>query len=131
MLDRVTEALLKEGYLDDDGYVRGMVTSLRRAGKSKRVIMGKLAQKRVPSHEIEKALSIYDEETFEDPYEAEFFSAITLARKKRLGPYDERNKYEPEKALNIFARNGFNYDTSRRVMNLTLDEIYDLGYNAY
>jgi len=131
MLDRVTASLLKEGYLDDDGYVRGMVTSLRRAGKSKRIIMGKLAQKSVPSHDIEKALSQYDDENYDDPYEAELFAAITLARKKRLGPYDVRGKYEPQKALNIFARNGFNYDTSKRVMGMNMDEIYDLGYNAY
>jgi len=131
MLDRVTDSLLKEGYLDDDGYVRGMVTSLRRSGKSKRVIMGKLAQKRVPSHDIEEALTAYDEENYEDPYQAELFAAITFARKKRLGPYDEREKYEDEKALNMFARNGYNYDTSRRVLNMSQDDIYDLGYAAF
>ncbi|NCT41159.1 MAG: RecX family transcriptional regulator [Alphaproteobacteria bacterium] len=131
MLDKVTEDLLKQGYLDDDGYVRGMVTSLRRAGKSKKAIIAKLAQKRVPTSDIEKALEHFDTENTEDPSEAEFFAAITFARKKRLGPYDEREKYEDVKALAILARNGYSYDTARRVLNVTEDEIYELGYRVY
>ena len=131
MLDRVTEALLKEGYLDDEGYLRGMVTSLRRSGKSKRLIMAKLIQKRIPASDIEQALEKHDFENNEDPAQAELFAAIKFARKKRLGPYDERQKYEEEKALNIFARNGYNYDTSRRVLKMTQDDIYDLGYAAF
>jgi len=131
MLDNVTEQLLKDGYLDDAGYVRGMVTSLRRAGKSKKAIMAKLGQKRVPTSDIETALEIFDTENNDDPYEAEFFAAITFARKKRLGPYDERQKYEDQKALSILARNGYSYDTAKRVLNITQDEIYELGYRVY
>ena len=131
MLDKVTNDLLEQGYLDDDGYVRGMVTSLRRAGKSKKAIMAKLLQKSVPPQEIEKALAVIDTENAEDSNQAEFFAAITFARKKRLGPYDQRKKYEDEKALATLARNGYSYDTAKRVLKLSLDEIYDLGYNVY
>lgn len=131
MLETVTQELLDQKILDDDGYVRGMVTSLRRAGKSKTIIMGKLIQKRVPKNDIEDALKEYDEETYEDPREAEFFSALTLARKKRLGPFDNAQKYEEQKALQVFARNGFSYDTSRRVMNMSADDVHELGYAAY
>jgi len=131
MLDKVTDDLLKQGYLDDEGYVRGMITSLRRAGKSKKAIMAKLIQKRVPVSDIETALEKFDAENTDDSNEAEFFAAITFIRKKRLGPYDERNKYEDEKALSILARNGYSYDTAKRVLNITQDEIYELGYRIY
>ncbi len=127
-LDNVTADFLEQGLLDDDGYVRGMVTSLRRSGKSRKAIMAKLIQKRVPTSDIETALEIFDTENNEDPNEAEFFAALKFARKKRLGPYDERQKYEDDKALNVFARNGFNYNTARRIMNIDSDELYELEY---
>ena len=130
LLDKIIAEFLDQGLLDDDGYLRGMITSLRRNGKSKKAIIAKLMQKRIPPNDIEKALEIYDSENNEDPRQAEFIAAITFARKKRLGPYDERQKYETEKALNIFSRNGYSYDTSRRVLEVSKDELYDLGYAA-
>ncbi len=123
MVEDLTQSFIKERLLDDDGYIRGMVTSLRRQGKSRRVIIGKLQQKRVEPHLIEKALCAFDEEHFEDPNEAEFLSALKIARKRKLGPYDTAQKYETEKALNILARQGFSFDTSRRVLNLSEEEI--------
>ncbi|MFK7839982.1 MAG: RecX family transcriptional regulator [Bdellovibrionales bacterium] len=56
LLDKVTDDLLKQGYLDDEGYIRGMVISLRRSGKSKKAITAKLMQKSVPINAIEKAI---------------------------------------------------------------------------
>ena len=126
VLDKVTAEFLDQGLLDDDGYIRGMVTSLRRSGHSKKAIMAKLIQKRVAASDIEKALNTFDEENYEDPHQAEFLAALKFARKKRLGPYDEVQKYEPEKALNTLARKGFNYDTAKRVINLDPEELYEL-----
>ena len=131
ILDKIITEFLDQGLLDDAGYLRGMVTSLRRSGKSKKAIMAKLMQKSIPAHDIEKALETYDQDTYDDPREAEFLAAITFARKKHLGPYDERNKYEDEKALNMLARNGYGYDTARRVLNLSEDDLYELGYKLY
>lgn len=131
LVDELTQALLKEGHLDDAGYVRGMVTSLRRAGKSRRVIMGKLGQKRVPAQDIEDALNDFDEENFEDPTEAEFHAALKLARKRKLGPYDIVQKFEHDKALAIMGRQGFSFNTCRRVLDLTEDELYDIQTPLY
>lgn len=119
MVEELTQSFIKERLLDDDGYVRGMITSLRRQGKSRQVIMNKLQQKRLDPSRIEKALLAFDEEHFEDPHEAEFLSALKIARKRKLGPYDTAQKYEPQKALSILARQGFSFDTSRRVLNLS------------
>ena len=96
LLDKVTTEFLDQGLLDDVGYLRGMVTSLRRNGKSKKAIMAKLLQKSIPAQDIEKALQSYDEENNNDPREAEFLAALKFARKKRLGPYDKHQKYEDD-----------------------------------
>ena len=130
ILDKITTEFLEQGLLDDDGYLRGMVTSLRRSGKSKKAITAKLLQKKIKASDIEKALEAFDSENNDDPREAEFFAALKFARKKRLGPYDERQKYEDDKALNVFARNGYSYDTARRVIDLNDDELYELEYQA-
>ena len=129
LVDTLVEDFLKEGLLDDAGYLRGMVNSLRRSGKSRRAITAKLGQKRIPTADIEAALNHFDEENFEDPREAEFQSALKLARKRKLGPYDETGKYEDDKALNILARQGFAFDTSRRVLNINKEELYELEYS--
>ena len=128
LVDTLVENFLKEGLLDDAGYLRGMVNSLRRSGKSRRAITAKLQQKRIPAQDIESALNQFDEENFEDPREAEFQSALKLARKRKLGPYDETGKYKDDKALNILARQGFSFDTSRRVLNIDKEELYELEY---
>lgn len=127
LLDNITNEFLQQGYLDDEGYLRGMITSLRRSGKSRKEIMAKLMQKQIKPDDIQNALEQYDTENNDDPVEAEFHAALKFARKKRLGPYDKIEKYEQEKTLNMFARKGFNYDTARRVMMMSLDDVYELG----
>ena len=128
LVDQLVNEFLDQGLLDDAGYVRGMVTSLRRQGKSQRAIMAKLQQKRVPPHAIESELQNFDEENFEDPKEAEFLSALKLARKRKLGPYDRTQKYEYDKALSILARQGFSFDTSRSVLELSATDAHEWEY---
>lgn len=129
MVDDLVQNFIEEKLLDDEGYVRGMVTSLRRQGKSRRVILGKLQQKQVPAEDIEKTLGQFDEDHFDDPREAELVSALKIARKRKLGAYDSAKKYEYEKALNILARQGFSFDTSRRVLEMNKDEIHEIESN--
>lgn len=123
LLDTLVQDFITEKHLDDDAYLRGMINSLRYSGKSKRIITAKLQQKQLPQGDIEEALREYDEENFEDPQEAEFLCALKFARKKRLGPFDKKEKYTFEKALNMMARNGFQYDTSKKIMALTDEDI--------
>ena len=123
MVESLVQDFISEGLLDDESYLRGMVTSLRRQGKSRQAIMAKLKQKQMPDHAITQTLENFDEENFDDPYEAEFLSALKIARKKRLGPFDRKQKYEFEKALNALARQGFGFDTARRVLELKSEDI--------
>ena len=119
LLDKVTEAFIEEGYLDDAGYLKGMVSSLRYSGKSRKEITARLVQKRLNVSDIVHALDQYDIDNENDFEDAEFYAALKFARKKRIGPYDHIQKYEVEKVLNMFARKGFSYDTARRVLQVS------------
>ena len=131
MVEKLTDQFLKEGLLDDDGYVRGMVNSLRRQGKSRQAIFAKLQSKRVPSETIETALNTFDEDHFEDTREAELIAALKVARKRKLGPYDLTQKYDFDKALSILARQGFSFDTSRSVLKKNMEEAEEIRYKNF
>ncbi len=130
MLDTLIESFITDHILDDQGYINGMINSLRRAGKSRKAIFARLMAKSVPSDKIESALKTYDEDNFEDPFEAEFLSALTFARKKRLGLFDNKEKYDFEKSLAILARQGFQYDTARKIMEIKREGIATLPEDA-
>ena len=54
----------------------------------------------------------------------DFFSAIKLCKRKRIGPSrtEENRSLFYKKDISILARNGFNFETSRRIMELSKDE---------
>ena len=54
----------------------------------------------------------------------DFFSAIKICKKKRIGPSREENNRPLfyKKDIGILARSGFDFETSRRVMDLDKDE---------
>ena len=60
----------------------------------------------------------------EDNSDQDFFSAIKLCKKKRIGPArNESNRpLFYKKDIAVLARNGFDFDTSKRVMDLSKEE---------
>jgi regulatory protein len=108
------------GLLDDAGFARNKTDSLRRSGKSTRVIGQKLRLKGVPDDLIRAALSSEtasgDEEKTADDIAADIF-----ARKKHLGPYRKKAVSDARKAdmndIAKMARAGFDLDTIRRTLN--------------
>ena len=54
----------------------------------------------------------------------DFFSAVKLCKKKRIGPSrtDENRPLFYKKDIGVLARAGFNFEVSRRVMNLEKNE---------
>ena len=61
----------------------------------------------------------------ENNEDQDFFSAIKICKKKRIGPArDENNRpLFYKKDIGILARSGFDFDTSKRVMDLSLIHI--------
>ena len=60
----------------------------------------------------------------ENNEDQDFFSAIKVCKKKRIGPSrDENNRpLFYKKDIGILARSGFDFDTSKRVMDLEKSE---------
>ena len=54
----------------------------------------------------------------------DFFSAIKICKKKRIGPARDDNNRPLffKKDIAILARSGFNFDTSKKVMDLEKNE---------
>ena len=60
----------------------------------------------------------------ENNEDQDFFSAIKICKKKRIGPArDENNRpLFMKKDLGILARSGFDFDTSKRVLDIEKEE---------
>lgn len=105
----------QSGLLDDRAYAQARALSLHRRGASARGIRGRLRAKGVGADDIDAALLALALESVEP----DFAAAITYARRRRIGPYrtrGDRNEYR-ERDLAALARNGFDYDTARRVVD--------------
>ena len=127
-LETLIQKLTQSGLLNDQAYAGGVLTSMRRQGKSHRAILQKLSMKGIPQDIVEKAIYLYKEQAEQTDDEIEFEAALTLAKKKRIGPfkkerrpssstYTDINKHF-KKDLGIFARNGFSYDVAKAVLAL-------------
>ena len=106
------------GLLDDAAYAKSRAESLHRRGNSARVIRGKLKQKGVDDNVIAAALDARGEDT-EDGKDPELTAAVTLAKRRRLGPFAVKppNGEQREKHLAALARAGFSYDVAQRVID--------------
>ena len=60
----------------------------------------------------------------EDNDDQDFFSAIKLCKKKKIGPHrsEDNRPIFFKKDIGILARNGFSFETSKRIMDLSKDE---------
>ncbi len=112
------------GLLNDEGYARGMVISLRRRGLSERAILMRLQNKGLSEPQIRAALIEFNEENQVNASQSERQAALKLARKKRLGPYAVA-EFDFNKALAAFARAGFSFDVAQNILRLTPDDLND------
>ena len=117
LIEAMIGRFLGSGLLDDWAYARTRADSLHRRGNSARVIRGKLKQKGVGDDVITAALDARGEDT-DDGEDPELTAAVTLAKRRRLGPFANKppNDEQREKHLAALARAGFSYDVARRVI---------------
>lgn len=123
MLETLIEKFVRSGLLNDDLYTASTVRSLRTRGTSQKAIITKMATKGIAEDQARKALKSWDE----DSGHSDIKAALTLARKKRLGPYFKGDKAEASslqnKWLSSMARAGFDFETARKVLTLTADDL--------
>lgn len=127
MVDDLADQFEEQGLLNDDAYIRGMVTSLRRRGLSSRAIVTRMKHKGIESDKTQTALETHDLESCESARDADILAALTYCRKKRIGPFFEKQNKEEvfEKWLASLGRQGYSYDTARSVLEYERDDAQD------
>tara|TARA_B100000965_G_scaffold376327_1_gene369500 strand:- start:1778 stop:2341 length:564 start_codon:yes stop_codon:yes gene_type:complete len=120
LIDIVTEDLEKSKFLSDKFYSESKAKSLIQRGSSINKIRNYLISKGIKDKQIKETIDKINENN-EDQ---DFFSAIKLCKKKRIGPsrVEDNRPLFYKKDISILARNGFNFEISKRVMDLNKDD---------
>jgi len=120
LIDVVLEDLEKTKFINDKFYSSAKAKSLIQRGSSINKIRNYLLSKGVKDKYIKETL----DNIKENNEDQDFFSAIKVCKKKRIGPSrdnDNRVLFY-KKDIGVLARSGFNFEVSRRVMDLDKDE---------
>lgn len=120
MIKLAVEKCVGSGLVDDRAYADMKATSLHRAGVSRRKIELKLLTKGIDRDMIRSVL-------FELP-DDELQTAITHAKRKRLGPFGKtvHGRQRRDKDLAALCRADFSFSIARQVMDLEADQLEDM-----
>ena len=120
IIDKIVIGLEKHNYLNDALYSDAKARNLYRRGYSLNKISYSLKSKGLEEKFIKNSIDKIKNEK-SDP---DFVSAIKICKKKRIGPArDENNRpLFKKKDLGILARSGFDFETSRRVLEIEKEE---------
>lgn len=115
----------KTGVINDVQFAETKVHSLRRQGRSRRMIEQKLAAKGLKRSVIVTALEEHAEDT--PPEEVEFKAALALAKKRRFGPFRQKPADEDRrrKEFAALARAGFSSAIAKRVLQCEAPEDWE------
>ena len=120
LIDIVLNDLEKNKFINDKFYSESKAKSMIQRGNSINKIRNYLIGKGINTIFIKDTISkIYNENSDQD-----FFSAIKLCKKKRIGPSRPEDNRELfyKKDIAILARNGFSFEISKRVMDLEKED---------
>ncbi len=120
LIDIVLSDLEKNKFINDQFYSDSKAKSMIQRGSSINKIRNYLIGKGINSEFIKDTVNkIQDKNSDQD-----FFSAIKICKKKRIGPArieDNRTLFY-RKDISLLARNGFDFETSKKVMNIKKDD---------
>src|SRR5690606_5318904 len=121
-IERILERYRSSGILNDRRYAATLAAGLRRRGCSRLAIRHKLRSKGIASDDIELVLGELDG----DAPDPELEAAKALARRRRLGPYRQKqaDPTQRRKDLAALARAGFSYETAVRALGPTDDDSF-------
>jgi len=120
LIDAVILTLLDQKLISDKYYSDSKAKTLFRRGYSLNKIRYSLIKKGIDEKYIKSSISkIKDNES--DP---DFFSAIKICKKRRIGPCREENNRSLyyKKDISILARSGFSYEISKKVLTIPKEE---------
>ena len=120
LIDIVLSDLEKNRFINDQFYSESKAKSMIQRGNSINKIRNYLIGKGINDEFIKDTV----DRIKEDNSDQDFFSAIKICKKKRIGPArveDNRTLFY-KKDISLLARNGFDFETSRKVMDIDKDE---------
>jgi regulatory protein len=120
LIDIVLSDLEKSKFINDQFYSESKAKSMIQRGNSINKIRNYLIGKGINNEFIKDTV----EKIKEDNSDQDFFSAIKICKKKRIGPArteDNRTLFY-KKDISLLARNGFDFETSKKVMDIEKDE---------
>ena len=120
IIDKIVFNLEKNRIINDELYSDSKARMYLRRGYSLNKINQSLRNKGVDYKHIKKSL----DKIKENEIEPDFVSAIKLCKRRRIGPLRPQANRELfyKKDMGILARGGFNYELSKRVLDLDLVE---------
>ena len=116
LIDIVLSDLEKNKFINDKFYSESKAKSMIQRGNSINKIRNYLLVKGINNEFIKETIEKINNENSDQ----DFFSAIKLCKKKRIGPArteDNRSLFY-KKDISILARNGFDFETSKKVMDI-------------
>ena len=120
LIDVVLSDLEKSRFINDKFYSESKAKSMIQRGSSINKIRNYLIGKGINDQFIKDTV----EKIHEDNSDQDFFSAIKICKKKKIGPArteDNRTLFY-KKDISLLARNGFDFETSKKVMDMTKEE---------
>ena len=120
LIDLVTEDLEKTNFISDKFYSESKAKNLIQRGSSINKIRNYLISKGIQDKYIKETVNKIKEKNENQ----DFFSAIKTCKKKRIGPardQDNRPLFY-KKDLSILARSGFDFETSKNVLELEKED---------
>ena len=120
LIDIILSDLEKNKFINDKFYSESKAKSMIRRGSSINKIRNYLIGKGVNDEFIKDTVNKINE----DNSDQDFFSAIKICKKKRIGParIDDNRPLFYKKDISLLARNGFDFETSKKVMELKKDD---------
>ena len=120
LIEIVLTDLEKSKFINDKFYSESKARSMINRGSSINKIRSYLLGKGIDENYINNTVEqINDENSDQD-----FFSAIKICKKKRIGPAraEDNRPLFYKKDISLLARNGFDFETSKKVMDMTKEE---------
>jgi len=116
LINVVIEDLEESKFINDKFYSKSKAKNLIKKGSSINKIRNYLLNKGIKNSYINETI----DQIKENNEDQDFFSAIKLCKKKRIGPSrDENNRpLFYKKDIGVLARSGFDFETSKKVMDL-------------
>ena len=120
LIDSVIASLVDQKLLSDEYYSDAKSKAFLKRGYSLNKIRYSLIKKGIDEKYIKASIS----KIKENESEPDFFSAVKICKKRRIGPNREESNRSLfyKKDISILARSGFSYEISKKVLEIPKEE---------